>query len=206
MVAEDIFGCKDTAEKTVRVFPNPIAKFTASPLSVFIPNQTTNFTNISVSGNAFSWDFGDGNKSVEKNPSHTYTKAGEYEITLKVTTNRGCIDLFTLPEKVKASDETDIQVPNAFTPNSAGSPGNQYDPNASNNDIFHPLLRGAEKYNFSIYSRWGELIFDTRDSNEGWDGYYKGKLCTQDIYIWKISATFIDGKTYNKTGDVLLLR
>jgi len=206
MVAEDIFGCKDTAEKTVRVFPNPIAKFTASPLSVFIPNQTTNFTNISVSGNAFSWDFGDGNKSVEKNPSHTYTKAGEYEITLKVTTNRGCMDQFTLPEKVKASDETDIQVPNAFTPNSAGSPGNQYNPKADDNDIFHPVLRGAEKYNFSIYSRWGELIFDTRDSNEGWDGYYKGKLCTQDIYIWKISATFIDGKTYNKTGDVLLLR
>jgi gliding motility-associated-like protein len=97
-------------------------------------------------------------------------------------------------------------MPNAFTPNPSGSPGGIYDPTNVNNDIFHPVIRGTEKYVFSIFSRWGELLFETKNPEEGWDGYYKGKMCTQDVYIWKIAATFIDGKTYNKTGDVLLLK
>ena len=206
MIAEDKNGCKDTASRVIKVFPNPTAKFTAAPLSVFIPNQTTYFGNSSLLATSFLWNFGDGATSIERSPSHTYTKAGDFEISLTVTTNRGCKDVFILPEKVRASDETDVQMPNAFTPNPAGSPGGAYDPNSMNNDIFHPVIRGAEKYNLSIFSRWGELLFDTKDPNEGWDGYYKGKLCTQDVYIWKITANFVDGKTFNKTGDLLLLR
>jgi gliding motility-associated-like protein len=81
-----------------------------------------------------------------------------------------------------------------------------FDPNDTSNDIFHPNVKGADQYRFSVYSRWGELLFESRDPAQGWDGYYKGKLCTQDVYIWKISATFIDGKSINQTGDVLLLR
>ena len=206
MIAEDVHGCLDTANKFFKVFPNPTAKFTARPLEVYIPNQATNFSNASVLGKKFLWDFGDGATSSEESPSHTYTKPGEYQISLTVETIRGCKDVYILPEKVKALDETSVQMPNAFSPNPAGSPGRRYDNKDINNDIFHPLIQGTEKYVFSIYSRWGELLFETTDENEGWDGYYKGKLCTQDVYVWKIGATFRDGKTYNKTGDLLLLR
>jgi len=105
-----------------------------------------------------------------------------------------------------ALDETSVEVPNAFTPNPNGSPGTKYNPKDLSNDIFHPNIKGTEKYTLSIYSRWGELLFETKDPEEGWDGYYKGKLCTQDVYIWKVTATFVDGKTYSKTGDLLLLK
>ncbi len=97
-------------------------------------------------------------------------------------------------------------VPNAFTPNQNGSPGSLYDPNDLSNDIFHPNVQGAETYQLSIFSRWGELLFETKNPQEGWDGYYKGKICTQDVYVWKVKATFLDGKVLTKTGDVLLLR
>ena len=99
-----------------------------------------------------------------------------------------------------------MQVPNAFTPNVNGSAGSLYGKTDLSNDIFHPQIRGANKYLMSIFSRWGELLFETKNPDEGWDGYYKGKLCTQDVYVWKITATFIDGKSYNKAGDVLLMR
>jgi PKD repeat protein len=206
MIAEDQFGCKDTANRTIKVFPNPIALFRADPLKVYIPNEATNFIDLSSLASIYQWDFGDGGKSNEKQPSHTYTSPGEYVVTLTVTSAKGCVDSYRLPEKVEALDETQVVLPNAFTPNATGSPGSVYDPLATNNDIFHPQIRGTEKYNFSVFSRWGELLFDTKNPDEGWDGYYKGKLCIQDVYIWKISATFVDGKTYNKTGDVLLLR
>lgn len=206
MIAEDAHGCLDTAYKIFKVFPNPTAKFTARPLEVFTPSQPTNFSNQSSLGKIYTWDFGDGSSSNEESPTHTYTKPGEYQISLTVQTARGCKDVYVLPEKVKALDETSVQMPNAFSPNPSGSPGRLYDNKSISNDIFHPLVQGAEKYLFSIYSRWGELLFETNDQNEGWDGYYKGKICTQDVYVWKVVATFADGKTYNKTGDLLLIR
>jgi len=207
LIARDVYTCADTANKQVKIFPVPTAKYSAKPLNVFIPNQPTFFTNESTPESLiYSWNFGDGEVSAEKSPSHTYGRAGEYQSILIVENSKGCKDTFALPNKVLALDETTIEIPNAFTPNTLGPAGNKYDPNDVSNDIFHPNVKGAEKYNFSIYSRWGELLFDTRDPDEGWDGYYKGKLCIQDVYIWKVSATFIDGRKYTKTGDVLLVR
>ena len=206
LIGSDVFNCSDTATKTIRVFPKPTAKFIASPLTVYVPNQSTQFTNQSISAASYTWSFGDGGSSKEFNPSHTYTSPGQYQIRLIVTSNKGCRDTFLLPETVVALDETSVEVPNAFTPNPNGSPGTKYNPKDLSNDIFHPNIKGTEKYTLSIYSRWGELLFETKDPEEGWDGYYKGKLCTQDVYIWKVTATFVDGKTYSKTGDLLLLK
>jgi hypothetical protein len=46
----------------------------------------------------------------------------------------------------------------------------------------------------------------SKDVTIGWDGYYKGKLCLQDVYVWKILATTFEGDEIKKTGDLLLLR
>jgi gliding motility-associated-like protein len=207
LVARNIHTCADTSTKLITVYPLPTAKFSARPLSVFIPNEPVNFTNESSNlAVTFMWDFGDDETSTVSNPVHLYKKAGEYKVTLVATSIQGCLDTFQLGEYVTALEETSVQMPNAFTPNTAGSPGTLFDPNDTSNDIFHPNVKGADQYRFSVYSRWGELLFETRDPAHGWDGYYKGNLCTQDVYIWKISATFIDGKSINQTGDVLLLR
>ena len=207
LIARDKYKCVDTATKLIKVFPLPVARFSARPLSVFVPNQEVTFTNESSSiATTFSWTLGDGTKSNERSPSHYYTTPGEYKITMIARTDKGCRDTFALPEPVIAQEETTIQMPNAFTPNTSGSPGIVFDPNDTSNDIFHPNVKGTEQYTFSIFSRWGELLFETKNPLEGWDGYYKGTLCTPDVYVWKVNATFIDGKTFNKTGDVLLLR
>ena len=207
LVASDLYGCKDTAYQDIKVYPTPTALFVAKPTTVFVPEQSTICYNLSSGAVSYLWNFGDGSApSQDPDPTHKYQQKGEYQITLLATSSRGCVDSFALPDKIIALDQTTVKVPNAFTPNENGPAGSLYDPLALNNDIFHPVITGAEKYEFSIFSRWGELLFDTRDPAQGWDGYYKGKLCTQDVYIWKIGATFIDGKTYNKTGDVLLLR
>jgi len=68
------------------------------------------------------------------------------------------------------------------------------------------MAEGVVEYNLYIYNRWGELMFESKDVDVGWDGYYNGKLCPQDVYIWKVEGKFINGKTFEKTGDVTLLR
>ena len=98
-------------------------------------------------------------------------------------------------------------MPNAFTPNPNGTSGDGiYDPASHDNDIFHPNISGLQTYELDIFDRWGELIFVSKDIRVGWDGYYKGKLCEQSVYVWKIIGTTIDGKNINKAGDLTLLR
>jgi gliding motility-associated-like protein len=207
LIASDQYGCPDTATKVIKVFPKPVALFQVNPTTVFIPDQPVNCINLSSGNNGGNqWTFGDGGTSSEVNPSHIYTTEGQYQIVLIVTNIHGCKDTFSLPEKIIAIGESSFDIPNAFTPNPAGGNGGSFDPYAMNNDVFHPVIKGVDKYQMSIYSRWGELLFETKDLNIGWDGYYKGKMCTQDVYVWKINATMIDGTVLRKTGDVILLK
>ncbi len=206
LIASNSFGCKDTSIKTIKVFPKPIALFQANPNTVFVPNNPVVCSNLSSGAILFNWQFGDNGTSNDVNPTHSYQQAGSYQITLIATSARGCKDTFDLPSKIIAVLESGVDIPNAFSPNQNGANGGSYDSKDVNNDVFHPVISGVDKYELNIFSRWGELLFVSKDINVGWDGYYKGKLCTQDVYVWKIMATTIDDKKINKTGDVLLLR
>ena len=62
------------------------------------------------------------------------------------------------------------------------------------------------EYDFTVYNRWGERLFETKDITQGWDGYYDGKLCPQDVYVWKATVTYGNGKSEILSGDVTLLR
>ncbi|MBL7937618.1 MAG: PKD domain-containing protein, partial [Bacteroidia bacterium] len=206
LIGTNGYGCSDTSSKVIKVFAKPVAVFQANPNLVYIPATPVNCINLSSGAISYYWDFGDNTNSTESNPSHVYQSAGEYQIYLVAANIHGCLDTFNLPSKIVAVLESDIDIPNAFTPNPTGGNGGTYGANDLNNDVFHPVIRGIDKYELNIFSRWGELLFVSKDVNIGWDGYYKGKLCTQDVYVWKIIATTIDGKKINKTGDVLLLR
>lgn len=206
LIGTDSYGCKDTSQKIIKVFAKPIALFQANPNLVFVPTSPVVCTNLSSGAVSYYWDFGDGNNSTETSPSHSYQDPGEYQIFLIATNNRGCVDTFNLPSKIVAELESSVDIPNAFSPNPNGGNGGAFGSTDVNNDVFHPVLKGVDKYELNIFSRWGELLFVSKDITIGWDGYYKGKLCTQDVYVWKISATTLDGKKIAKTGDLLLLR
>jgi gliding motility-associated-like protein len=67
-------------------------------------------------------------------------------------------------------------IPNAFTPNGNGL-----------NDVFKPKLLGVHDYSFLIFDRWGEKIFETNNMEAGWNGFFKGRLCTNDVFVYKIN-------------------
>ena len=191
----------------VTVYQKPFAYFIATPLLVYVPNDPVYFTNQSVNAVSYVWDFGDGGTSTNTSPQYKYALTGEYQVMLIATSLEGCVDTFKLESTIKAQAITGIEVPNAFTPNPNGpSSDGKFDPTALNNDIFHPNLKGIVDYDLTIYNKWGELLFQTTDQNIGWDGYYKGKLCPEDVYIYKIYALTEDTKALQKAGDILLIR
>lgn len=96
---------------------------------------------------------------------------------------------------VEVTTNYNIYVPNVFTPNGDG-----------NNDMFLVYGTGISKLEMIIYDRWGEKLYTSNDQLKGWDGTYKGTLCKQDAYTYLIIYTALDGKKYEKTGHVTLLK
>lgn len=199
-------GGKDTVTAVINVYPKPTAFFTSTPTTVYPPNQPVIFYNLSSNSNSYVWDFGDGSSSTEVSPQHNYITEGHMYTTLYAFNSYGCRDTFISPTAVKVEEAGEIVFPNAFTPNPNGPNGGRYNQGDYNNDVFFPFNKGLIEFEMFIYNRWGEIIFHSTDVDMGWDGYYKGVLCEQDVYIWKATGKFGNGDKVSKTGDVTLLR
>jgi len=78
-----LIACKEEA-----VVPKPLAAFSISKSSAGV-NEPLSFTNTSQNANSFSWDFGDGNTSTDENPTHVYSAAGTFNITLTASGEGG---------------------------------------------------------------------------------------------------------------------
>lgn len=195
---------------SIKVYNVPNAFFTVAPTVVFLPNQAASFFNLSsIAGGeplSWLWNFGDGNFSTEESPQHYYLQEGSYDIELIATTLNNCADTFMLPAGVEAKSQGNIKIPNAFSPSQSGPSGGVFSSSDTNNDVFHPVIIGAEEYELNIFNKWGELLFISKDVNIGWDGYYRGELSKQDVYVYKINVKFIDGTLDSFVGDVTLLR
>ena len=75
------------------------------------------------------------------------------------------------------------------------------------NDIFKLNKRGiATLKAFKIYNRWGNLVFETTNVEEGWDGTYKGTPQPMGVYVYQIDAVTNSGKRFTKQGNVTLIR
>jgi hypothetical protein len=199
------YGCQTVLSKrpVITVYPTPVADFSVSPSVDPLPNATTvYFTNLSKGATSYIWNFDDGNSSNEINPQHFYALSGDYVMTLIALNTLGCADTFS----ITTISENYIHFANAFTPNPLGGNGGTYNYTDLNNDVFFPTSLGVAEYHLLIFNKWGELIFESYDIKKGWDGYYKGSLCEQDVYVWKAFATFRDGSKFAQTGDVTLLR
>ncbi len=188
----------------VEVYPKPTADFTPDKLTSDSRNFTFMFTNGSNGANLYEWDFGDGDTSMQVSPSHTYPDTGSYIIQLIATTNQGCAD--TTISDIRINPYYTITIPSAFTPNPGGSSGGKYDPLGLTNDVFFPHTEGVSDYQMLIFNRWGEVIFESTDHAIGWDGYYRGRLSAQEVYVYKIKVKWENGQEFEQVGDLTLFR
>ena len=88
-----------------------------------------------------------------------------------------------------------LYVPSCFTPNGDGV-----------NDVFKPEHSGFTKISMEIYDRWGEVVHSYDNLNGGWNGTYKGKICQDGYYAYKLYATDNQHKQIEKAGSVLLMK
>lgn len=191
-------GCitDTTMSDFIEVFPLPYASFVLDPEIVNLLNADITFTDLSTGNiNAWRWTFGDGETSIQQNPTHFYGDTGLYTIGLTVMTIHGCVD--ETERQLIVEPDVMFYVPNAFSPNNDGR-----------NDVFRGYGEGInwDTYEMWIYDRWGEMIYYTADINDPWLGIYKGKAVELAVYVWKIRFYDVKGEPHDHSGHVTLLR
>ncbi len=184
-------GCSFNDTFVVQVSPPVTANFDYTPRPP-IANTPFQFYNMSSGATAYVWSFGDGAGSSDKDPKHLYLRSGSYQVCL-VASNGNCRD--TICKMLDADVHLVIAVPSAFSPNGDGA-----------NDVLFVRGGGIESFSLKIYNRWGQMVFETQDMAKGWDGNYKGQPQEVESYAYVLTATFIDGSTYQKTGNLSLMR
>lgn len=179
----------------------PVAQFTANPSVGSLVNNEIHFQNTSYGATSYEWSFGDNaGTSTEVHPSYTYPEEpGLYTVMLVAISQAGCVD--TAYSQVTIKDELIFYVPNTFTPDS-----DQF------NETFKPVFTyGFDPYDYSlfIFNRWGEMIFESHDTNIGWNGLYgiDGSSCQDGAYTWKIEVkTTSSDERKMYVGHVNLIR
>ena len=153
------------------------------------------FTNLSTGTPiSYIWDFGDGTFSNEENPTHIYMTEGNYDVTLTVTYELGCVSTFTLNLNITKGYK--LIVPNGFTAN-----------NDTINDNFAPAFEGLKSLQLSIYDSWGNLIFfEEGDNLAGWNGTINNTPAENGNYYYKLSASTFFGKKIEQNGAFVLLK
>ncbi|MDR2835764.1 MAG: gliding motility-associated C-terminal domain-containing protein [Bacteroidales bacterium] len=168
-------------------------------LSEIYEGQSVNLLAFSSETGSYLWD----NPSVLNNykiPTPIATLHSETLFEVIFVSSEGCYNTDTIRVKVKEIICKDpyIFVPNAFTPDGDGK-----------NDTFRPYYPTTmikESY-FAVYDRWGKIIYESNNlQDEGWDGTFKGKKLTTDVYAFYLHAICINGEEYNHKGNVTLLR
>jgi gliding motility-associated-like protein len=176
---------------------------------VFVPDTEMQTFNFSTGATDYAWEFGDGGTSDEVEPVYAYRVEGVYEVQLVAINDHGggllCTD--TLTQNVTAKQGGVTKVPNAFTPNRGGPGGGGTGGNGTFNDVFLPIVKGAEEFNMQIFDRWGNLIFESNSANIGWDGYDKnGRILPAGVYVYKLTVRLSDGQRSTQIGDVTMIR
>lgn len=175
-------GCSSTAAISggITVYPGVTADFTTGLNSTHIDEFTDHIDLINESENAtvYDWSFNGAWFSSQMNPVMVFEPGNNFiTIQLVAKNDFGCSDTAIL--NIEPITNGVVYVPNSFTPD-----GNQF------NSIFIPVVSDdfdKSNYLFEIYNRWGELIFNTTDPNEGWTGVYKGQMSKTDTYTWKLT-------------------
>lgn len=96
---------------------------------------------------------------------------------------------------VFVADGDPIYIPNAFTPNDDGA-----------NDLFTVYGKSLKRVGMQIFDRWGELLFQSENQDNGWNGKYKDEYVQPGVYIYQVKAEYLNGKTVEKSGSVTVIR
>jgi large repetitive protein len=194
----DQYQCKsDTLYSPIVLYPTPTADFAYTLDPSCGVNTIATFINFSTStaGNLrYTWNFGDNTAgSSDDRPTHQYLSSSGKTVTLTAKNTYGCAD--SIQQRLEYCDG--LYIPSAFSPEMG----------LNEVRLFGAKGIGIKQYRLAVYSRFGNLIWETDELIQGlpvgrWDGTFEGKIVPQDMYIWKCEAVFENGNIWQGQEDL----
>ena len=191
-------GCLDTLEEKgismVRSLPKP--DFSFQKILDSLQFTGYQFTDLSTGNTSleYQWLFDKYGSSESRNPYWLFADTGRMLVKLTVTDSFGC---------QKDTSKTFVAYPNTkpFVPNA-------FSPNQNNLNEFFKVegVVYAKDFKLQIYNRWGEMLFESNDISQGWDGTFREKPVHEGVYVYKISYINLEGDFVRLFGDLTLLK
>ncbi len=88
-----------------------------------------------------------------------------------------------------------IYIPNVFSPDANGE-----------NDVLFVRGKGIDFFTFSVFNRWGQMIFQSSSLDVGWDGQYGGKPVNAGVFVYVLKGEFANGEEIDQKGNVTLVK
>lgn len=189
-----INGCKGSSTKPASVFiQQPPDK--ADWDTTVIVGQPTQLNSYQGQGFTYSWTPPAG-LSCSTCPYPVTGTTVSATFSVEVSDPMGCFRVVSV-HTVNVDPLTSVDVPTAFTPNGDGV-----------NDVIYVDGWGIKRLNFfRIFNRWGQLLYESSDLKQGWDGTYLGVPQNMETYIYQVSVdTYIEGRSLEKTSSFRLIR
>lgn len=190
--------CSDTADATIVLDNEVIASFEMP--QEMCPEDQLQITNTSTGLiDTWTWNYLVGNSNLQTPPLIRFPANNIerlYTIKLVASNNTiGCSD--SMSKVLKVFDNCFIAVPSAFTPNGDGL-----------NDYLRPNNAiKATNLEFKVFNRWGQIVFQSRNWQDSWDGTIKGITQSAGVYVWFLRYTHSDtGKKVFQKGTTTLIR
>ncbi|TXC81686.1 T9SS type B sorting domain-containing protein [Luteibaculum oceani] len=196
-----IHGCTNSGEVVFRSFDDPIADFEYGPGEpTTMQSEITFRSTSSMDATKFNWIFNGSVVGAKGRLKYDFpAEPGLHEICLAVKNNGGCAD--TLCKMIEVTGVLQVFIPSTFTPDGDGI-----------NDVFRPIVDQPMegKYEFKIYNRWGELMFETKNPDEGWNGrtISGNELVPPGVFVYHISLTsaYNEKVVFKEHGTVTVTR
>jgi len=194
--ANTVFSELVVSNRTTCVQTVPTAGFIVTDDTICI-NTCVELEDQSLMGSEWNWSFENGNLNVfngKTPPTICFDQSGTHRIRQIVSNTIGS-DTFEKSIFVVDQCFSYIHVPNAFSPNNDGI-----------NDVFRPTHHAIGNYQMSVYSTYGELIFDQTGEQIAWEGKYKGINCANGWYFFRIQFQEAIDDEKEISGAVYLIR
>jgi gliding motility-associated-like protein len=181
----------------IQVFHPPLADFTTSSQILNIFDNNVDLKDISRYSMGREWLIDNVGVYYDPELALTFADTGLHIVKLIAVDRFGCTD--TLIKYIDVAPRNPVHFPNAFSPNGDGK-----------NDVYIPvgLVDGIRDYNLSVYSRWGQLLFETDDIMEAWNGRLMntGKNADPGVYVMYYQYTKPRGEIIESKGYITLVR
>jgi len=191
-------NCLDTVSATVYQPAQIIASIEPDSITIVLgSSKSVVVSYLNANNPIFNWTPNLGLSCADcSNPVVSPYTNTIYTVTVsQPSSNPGVTCSATASLDVTVTPFTPVFVPNAFSPNGDG-----------NDDVFKVYGDNISAVSMKIFNRWGELVFESTNSLQGWDGRYKGVIQEPNVYVYDIIVTFLDYSQSEKIGSVTLLR